>query len=266
MHDDQFRILLEHLQYSWSGYRKVRKGVKKRIQRHMNQLNCRNMTDYIKLLDFEPVTRHQCELQMTVSISRFFRDRRLWDLLKRSWLPNLIIKNSRVLKVWSAGCACGEEAYSFKIIWEQLGQAFHLLPKLELLATDIYPHHLERARSGIYSRSSLKEVSSDLLEIYFESHRGGRQCLIKNYLKDGIRWKLHHLSTDPPDKNFDIIFLRNNVLTYYRREAREKVLNNILDSLLPGGLFIIGCHETLPYQTPLLRPMAELSYVFTRVS
>jgi chemotaxis methyl-accepting protein methylase len=264
MHDDQFRILLEYLQYSWSGYRKVRKGVKKRIQRHMNQLNCRNMTDYIKLLDLEPVTRHQCELQMTVSISRFFRDRRLWDLLKRSWLPNLIIKNSRVLKVWSAGCACGEEAYSFKIIWEQLGQAFHLLPELELLATDIYPYYLERARGGIYSRSSLKEVASDLQKIYFESRRSGRQYMIKDYLKTGIRWDLHHLSTDPPEKNFGIIFLRNNVLTYYRREAREKVLINILDSLLPGGLFIIGCHEKLPFQPPSLRPMTELSYVFRK--
>ena len=222
------------------------------------------MADYIRLLDLDPVTRQDCELQMTVSISRFFRDRRLWDLLKRCWLPDLIINNSSILTVWSAGCACGEEAHSFKIIWEQLGQARHSLPKLELLATDIHPHHLERARNGIYSRSSLKEVSPDLQKIYFDSRRGGRQYVIKDILKKSIRWELHHLSADPPNKNFNIIFLRNNVLTYYCREARGKVLINILDSLLPGGLLIIGGHEKLPFQPESVMPMSELSYVFKK--
>ena len=93
MDDDQFRILLEYLKYSWSGYRKVRKGVKKRIARHMNQLQCVNISDYVKLLDIHPDIRKECELQMTVSISRFFRDRRLWELLQHRWLPELIEKN-----------------------------------------------------------------------------------------------------------------------------------------------------------------------------
>ena len=264
MDDDQFRILLEYLQYSWSGYRKVRKGVKKRITRHMNQLHCRNMTDYIKLLDLESAIRHECELQMTVSISRFFRDRRLWDMLQSRWLSDMIAKNARELKVWSAGCACGEEVYSFKIIWEQLGQSFQHLPKLDLLATDRHPRYLERARDGIYSRSSLKAVASDLQQVYFECRR--RQYMIKDYLKTGIRWELHHLSTVPPGNHFDIVCLRNNGLTYYRKEAQKKTLPGILNSLSPGGLLIIGCHETLPYQTQLVRPMAELPYVFTRVS
>jgi chemotaxis protein methyltransferase CheR len=62
MDDDQFRILLGYLQYSWTGYRKVRKGVKKRIQRHMQQLDCRSVTDYLKILDIEPGKRHECQV------------------------------------------------------------------------------------------------------------------------------------------------------------------------------------------------------------
>ena len=262
MDDEQFRILLEYLQYSWSGYRRVRKGVKKRITRHMNQLHCRNMTDYIKLLDLKSAIRYECELQMTVSISRFFRDRRLWDLLQSRWLPDMIAKNAKELNVWSAGCACGEEVYSFKIIWEQLGQSFQQLPKLNLLATDRHPRYLKRARDGIYSRSSLKAVAADLQQVYFECRR--RQYMVKDYLKTGIRWELHHLATAPSEKNFNIICLRNNILTYYRQEARQKVLIDILDSLLPGGLFIIGCHETLLFQPESLKPMSGLSYVFRK--
>jgi chemotaxis methyl-accepting protein methylase len=266
MDDDQFRILLEYLQYSWSGYRKVRKGVKKRIQRHMQQQGCRNVMDYLKILDFEPGTRHKCELLMTVSISRFFRDRRLWEMLKSRWLPDMIANDPPGLKVWSAGCACGEEAYSFKIIWQQLGKQFEHLPALDLLATDRHPKYLERARSGIYNRSCLKEVAPDWRHIYFESRKGSRQYAIKDHLKSRIRWEIHHLATDPPGRDFDIIFLRNNVLTYYRKEAQKKALTGILNCLLPGGLLIIGCHETLPFQPATLRAVPGLSYVFTKAN
>jgi chemotaxis methyl-accepting protein methylase len=262
MDDDQFRTLLEYLKYSWPGYRKVRKGVKKRIQRHMQQLSCRNVGDYLKILDLAPGTRHECELLMTVSISRFFRDRQLWEMLKGRWLPDMIANDPPELKIWSAGCACGEEVYSFKIIWEQMGQRFEHLPTLDLLATDRHPQYLERARSGIYNRSSLKEVAPDWREIFFESRKGSRQYVIKDHLKSRIRWEIHHLSTDPPSGDFNIICLRNNVLTYYRQEAQKKALTGILNCLLPGGLLIIGCHETLPFQPATLRMVPELSYVF----
>jgi len=264
MEDDQFRILLEYLQYSWAGYRRVRKGVKRRIQRHMQQLGCRSMMDYLKILDIEPGTRNECELLMAVSISRFFRDRLLWEMLKSRWLPDMVANGLPALKVWSAGCACGEEVYSFKIIWEHLGQQFEHLPSLDLLATDRHPHYIERARSGIYNRSSLKEVAPDWREIYFKSRKGSRQFVIKDHLKSRIRWEIHHLSTDPPGGDFNIICMRNNILTYYRKEAQKKALSAILDSLSPGGLLIIGCHERLPQQPKSLKPMAELSYVFTK--
>ena len=262
MDDDQFRILLEHLQYSWSGYRKVRKGVKKKIQRHMQQLGFRNILDYLNILDIEPGIRHECELLMTVSISRFFRDRRLWEMLQRRWLPDMIANGATPLKVWSAGCACGEEVYSFKIIWEHLGQRFGHLPALDLLGTDRHPQYLERARRGIYNRSSLKEVASDWCEIYFESRKGRRQFEIKDHLKSPIRWKIHHLSTDPPGRDFNIICMRNNVLTYCRKEAQKKILSGILDSLSSGGLLIIGCHERLPFRPATLKEVDKFSYVF----
>jgi chemotaxis methyl-accepting protein methylase len=262
MNDDQFKILLEYLQYSGSGYRRVRKGVKKRISRHMQQLGCRNVTEYLKILDLEPGTRQECELLMTVSISRFLRDRRLWEMLENRWLPDMIANAPPVIKVWSAGCACGEEVYSLKIIWERLAQRFEHLPTLDLLATDRHPQYLARARAGIYNRSSLREVAPDWREIFFESRKGNRQYLVKDHLKSRIRWVIHHLSTDPPERDFKIIFLRNNILTYYRKEAQKKALKGILKSLSPQGLLIIGCHESIPFQPVTLNAVPEFSYVF----
>jgi len=265
MDDDQFRKLLEHLDYSWRGYRKVRKGVKKRIRRHMHQVCCRDISAYLKVLDRQPVRRQECELLMTVSISRFFRDRRLWRRLESRWLPDIIAKNSKKLEVWSAGCGCGQEPYSFKIVWEHLKKEFDSLPPIEIRATDRNPRNLEHARSGVYKFSSLKEVSIEDRAAFFESRQGAKKYAIKAELKSNVHWEIHHLLTDPPGKDYSIIFLRNNVLTYCRQEARKKAVISVLNCLAPGGLFIIGCHETLPIKTERLITIDRLPYVFRRI-
>jgi chemotaxis protein methyltransferase CheR len=87
MDDTSFIRLLEYFNLSWSGYRKVRKGVKKRIARHMQALNLSSMDDYLKLIDKDEDVRKKCFWHLTVSISRFYRDRHLWERLGREILP-----------------------------------------------------------------------------------------------------------------------------------------------------------------------------------
>ena len=264
MDDDQFRKLIEYLDYSWSGYRRVRKGVKKRIRRHMQQLYCRDISAYLKVLDRQPQRRRECELLMTVSISRFFRDRRLWEMLENRWLPHIIAGNPLKMKVWSAGCGCGQEPYSFIIVWEHLKKCFKSLPQLEVVATDRHPRYLEHAMSGVYNLSSLKELAVEDRAVFFENRKGVKRFVIRNELKSDVHWKIHHLLTDPPEADFNVIFLRNNVLTYYRHGAQNKAISNVLNCLKPGGLFIIGCHETLPFIADRLIPMNRFPYVFCR--
>jgi chemotaxis protein methyltransferase CheR len=264
MDDAQFRKLLEFLGYSRAGYRRVRKGVKKRIDRHMQRLDCRDITAYLNLLENQADYRYECELLMTVSISRFFRDRCFWQMLENRWLPDIIARNRLKIDVWSAGCACGEEVYSFKIIWQRLKTGFELLPSLEILATDRHPHYIKRARSGIYNHSSLREVSVDVRTAFFESRKGSKQFAIKEELKNDIQWETGDMLTEPPGSVFHIIFMRNNILTYCRQEDQISSLESILNCLASGGLFIIGCHETLPFETGELVPMAECPYVYMK--
>ncbi len=265
MNDDQFRKLLEYLDYSWRGYRKVRKGVKKRVRRHMHQVHCRDISAYLEVLDREPVRRQECELLMTVSISRFFRDPRLWVMLESQWLPDIIAKRPKNLKVWSAGCGCGQEPYSFKIVWEHLKENYDFLPSLNLMATDRHPQYLEYARNGVYNFSSLKAVANEDRAAFFESRKGAKKIAIRAELKSDIHWEIHHLLTDPPGKNYDIVFLRNNVLTYYRQEIRKEAVISVLNCLASGGLFIIGCHEVLPLETDRLISVDRFPYVFRRI-
>ena len=264
MDDAQFRQLLNRFEFSWAGYRKVRKGVKKRIGRYMTASGCRTMADFLTQLEQSRETRQACELLMTVSISRFFRDRKLWETLEKTLLPEILQRRSEKVSVWSAGCACGDEVYSFMILWDRLSKGVSRLPDLEMIATDLNPAYLQRARSGIYSAASLKEVPPEIRSEYFRQRPGKKLFQVKDSLKKNISWRAHHLLSDPPGRNFDVVFLRNSVLTYYEEQLKKKALENVLSRLVPGGILIIGSHETIPLEVPELSAVVPHPYVFRR--
>jgi len=249
MDDDQFRQLLDRFNYSWTGYRKVRKGVKKRISRHMQELNCPNIKAYLKLLNQSDAVRQESERRMTVSISRFFRDRKLWHDLEEDILPGMIKTGKKILRVWSAGCARGEEVYSFMIVWDRFIEKYTHIPDLGITATDIQPDYIEKARAGIYTKSSLKEVPQDIREHYFDIRKSGHHFEVKAFLKKGIDWKIQDILADPPGSAFDIIFLRNNLLTYYMEHKIKEGLSKVIKALAPDGRLIVGSHEKMPPET-----------------
>jgi chemotaxis protein methyltransferase CheR len=264
MNDQQFRQLLNRYQFSWEGYRKVRKGVKKRVHRYMKSLRYHTITDFLAELEKNDDVRGHCERLMTVSISRFFRDRALWQGLKEQILPEFMNIGRKTVRIWSAGCACGEEVYSFKIIWDCMSNTYLHVPDLEVFATDINPVYLDRACTGIYSSSSLKEVTKEIYSKYFEQKGGQKLFGVKSSLKKGITWKNHHLLSGPPDSDFDIIFLRNNVLTYYEDPLRTRAFSCALRSLASNGILVIGCHEKIPFETSDLIGVEPYAYVFRK--
>ena len=264
MDDLHFRQLLDYFDYSWDGYRRVRKGVKKRISRHMQQLGCRSVDEYLHILDRYEEIRHQCECLMTVSVSRFFRDRMLWKIIENNIVPEILSKNIEKVKFWDAGCACGEEVYSMKILWETLRSRFDNMPDIEIWATDIHQVYLRRAREGIYSVSSLKEVEQNVREIYFLFLEDKKKFRINPSLQKGIIWKVHNMLHDFDEGDFDIIFVRNNLLTYYIDEIKQPAFQKVVKSLAQGGFLVIGSHEKLPFESINLRPFHDKPYIFRK--
>lgn len=245
MDDRQFKTILEFFQLSQKGYRKVRKGVKKRLVRHMAASGCKNASDYLAMLQNNPASMHECRLALTVSISRFFRDRALWETIGKRVLPDLAGAGLETIHAWSAGCARGEEAYSLAMIQEKAARKGPL-PRLDLLATDICPDYLSAARKGVYGRTSVKEVDESDRIAFFHIRKNGNRFIVKDFLRDKITWRIMDLCTDPPARSFDLIFLRNNILTYLDGDFRNRVFESILQKLKPGGFFIKGSHETIP--------------------
>lgn len=263
MDDHQFKQLLDFFNRSWKGYRKVRKGVKKRITRHMQAAGCRQIKAYLHLLEEDKTARKTCEQLLTVSISRFFRDRRVWKILCEEILPDIAAGNSARVRIWSAGCARGEEAYSLRIAWEELKRQSAGLPLLNVTATDVNAEYLAQAREGVYNRGSVKELSEQLKARYFEKRKGGRRWCIRPELQTGIDWECRDFTAGKwAGGPFDIIFLRNNLLTYYKDPERNAAFKKVIETLVPGGVLIIGAHENLPDNNARLSPLASSKLIF----
>ena len=265
MDDEQFRQLLNHFGYSWKGYRRVRKGVKRRISRHMQQLGCRNNEEYLKSLDSDRGLRRQFDDVMSVSVSRFFRDRALWKMMEHKIVPEIVEENKEKVRFLSVGCACGEEVYSFKIVWDIVRTRLGCMPELEILAMDINPDYLRRAQEGVYSRGSLKEVPQELRDRYFTYFKTDGFYRISPSIREGISWEVHNVLKKPFQGGFQIILSRNGILTYYNEELKRPAFRRVVDSLASGGYLIVGSHEKLPENYKHLVPFGGTTYIFKRI-
>jgi chemotaxis protein methyltransferase CheR len=268
MDDDSLREILDFFELSWQGYRRVRKGVKKRLARHMLECGCRTAAHLLRLLQEDLEVRQKTIELLTVSISRFFRDLRLWEVLDHSILPILIREvepdGSGPVRVWSAGCSCGEEVYSLKILWEGLETLFPALPPLELWASDSNPEVLEMARAGVYPPSSLENVTPARVSNCFVPVPGG--FAVKEPFKSGVLWLQHDFITQaPPRAEFDLIFVRNNLLTYYEPALHIPAFLRMLDALRTGGFVIIGMNELIPVTEVRLKRWRECRCILRKM-
>jgi len=261
MEDLHLRQLINRFGFSWAGFRRVRKGVKKRLTRHMLEMGCKNIDEYIEIIEKDREVHIQFERLMTVSISRFFRDRKLWEIMRGEILPLMLEKENQIISVWSAGCASGEEVYSFKILWEELRKSCKNVPGLHLLATDMNHSYLDRASAGIYPGSSMREMPEAILSSYFKQSANGKYVLGSG-VREGIEWQVHCLLSEPPGNFFDLIFLRNNLLTYYADKVKIPAFTKVVDSLAPGGYLVIGSHERIPFQRADLTHWGDSPYIF----
>lgn len=229
----------------------------------MQETGSQTIVDYIEAIETDREARLQFECLMAVSISRFFRDRQLWHTLQARILPPLACKTRQPVSVWSAGCASGEEPYTIRILWEEMKKSCGRLPDLNILATDICAEYLERARVGVYPPSSMREVPEPIRSAYFEKTEQG-EFVSRSSIKEGISWQVHDLLSDPPGTGFELVFLRNNLLTYYADELKMPALQKVIASLAPEGFLIIGSHEKMPVEPADLKQWEGSGQIFQK--
>lgn len=246
---------LPRLGLRWAGHRKVRGTVCKRVRRRLRELSLENLDAYAALLERDPEERARLDSFCRIPISRFYRDRAVFDALGHTVLPALaqdaIARGAATLRCWSAGCASGEEAYSLRILWNEAVQPLRL--DLDILGTDVEPVMLERARAGCYGPGSLKDLPEDWRDRAFE-RRGDLYCL-RPGPRQGVAFACQDIRLQAPEGSFDLILARNSVFTYFEPSLQRDVLSRLDQHLYLNGCLVIGGHERLPEADHGFSPM-----------
>lgn len=247
---------LPRLHLSWPGFRKVHRQVCKRLSRRLRELGLAGLSDYSRYLERHTDEWGSLELLCSITISRFYRDRPVFEALALEILPALaraaIARHTTRLCGWSIGCASGEEAYTIVMLWAAcLAPHFPDL-RLYITATDIREEQLERAIAARYPTSSLKELPSDLKDRGFSLANG--IYTLREELRRHVVFVKQDIRDEAPEGVFDLILCRNLVFTYFDETLQRVTLARILDHLAPAGALVIGRGEGLPGSSTGLAP------------
>ncbi|AKB13586.1 chemotaxis protein methyltransferase CheR [Methanosarcina thermophila] len=219
---------------------------KRRINVRIRATNSESYGAYLKLLKRDPQEYKFLVDTLTVNVSEFFRNPETFSIIEKEVIPPIVKNRSgsliRSIRIWSAGCAGGEEAYSLAILLHRVMRSDFDKYKIRIIGTDIDAKSLEKARKGIYCENSLKNLDLSTKERYFVKQGDTYQVI--DELKNITRFKHHDLISGAKIDRFDIIVCRN-VMIYFKKEIQEKLQLNFYQALEKGGFFIIGKSETL---------------------
>jgi chemotaxis protein methyltransferase CheR len=259
---------LPQLQLRWPGFRKVRKQVCKRLNRRCQELGLPDLIAYRDYLMAHPAEWSLLESFCRISISRFYRDRAVFDYLAQVVLPNLaqlaLSRGETELRFWSVGCASGEEPYTLSLIWRFGLQASFPTLSCCIIATDTSEQILERAQVARYPASSLRELPLDWRTQAFIQQ--GDEYQLREAYRSGIEFLQQDIRVEQPAGFFHTILCRNLVLTYFEEGLQQQVLAQLIQQLGWGGALVFGRHEQLPGQLVGLQPWFPQLGIYGRKS
>jgi chemotaxis protein methyltransferase CheR len=217
------------------------KCLKRRLAVRMRARGVHTYDEYSRLLDTDG---HEYELlldALTINVTKFYRNAETWEALARPHLAERWRARQGRLRVWSAGCASGEEPYTIAVLLAQIAGSDSLQHAF-VDATDVDRLSLERTRQAAYPESAFSEMPAELVRRYF-TPGPPRQPLPA--IRALVRVLAHDLMRDPPPHPpYDVIVCRN-VVIYFERQAQERLFERFTDALAPGGLLLLGKVETL---------------------
>jgi two-component system CheB/CheR fusion protein len=236
--------------------------VRRRIRRRMVATECVSMDEYLLLLRRRGEEVARLSQEILISVTSFFRESEAFDALRLA-IDEIVAQKADGddLRVWVAGCATGEEAYSVAIlVFEALKAAKRRL-KLQIFATDIDASAMLRARRGVFPKDEIVHLSPDRTRAYFT--QTGQYIQVSKQLRESILFSNHNLVRDPPFLRMDLISCRN-VLIYFKPEIQGRLLRIFHGALRQGGYLFLGRSETTHQQDRLFGTVDERARIYTR--
>ncbi|MEO7159303.1 MAG: chemotaxis protein CheB, partial [Polaromonas sp.] len=230
--------------YSKNDFRQYKRAtVLRRIERRLQVNELPDLPAYRDYMRAHPEETTPLLQDMLISVTNFFRDHDAFEALERDVLPNLFENRSpdEPLRVWVAGCATGEEAYSVTMLLREQMELHHCTCELQVFATDIDEKAISIGRSGLYPPSITTDVSPARLQQFFIQEQD--QYRVVKQVREKVLFALHNVLRDPPFSRLDLICCRN-LLIYLDRDAQSRVLEMFRFALKPGGYLFLGTSES----------------------
>jgi two-component system CheB/CheR fusion protein len=236
-----FAILRDKFKADFTYYKPS--TVTRRIERRMSINRIDEIKDYVAFMQHYPGEAGTLFREFLIGVTRFFRDREVFDSLKEKWLPEVLDRAAgKESRFWIAGCSTGEEAYTLAILAKEYMLQAGINRDLKIFATDIDRDAVLFAANGVYPESIAADVPQDLLAKYFYRKQDSYQ--ISRNIREMVVFAQHNLIKDPPFTNIDLISCRN-LLIYLQPVLQYKVLEFFNFSLNANGVLLLGTSETI---------------------
>jgi len=246
--EKDFEAVLERIRdarnFDFRNYKKA--TLRRRIERRLGERGCRNMREYLSFLDKHPDEFDALISQMLIKVTSFFRDEEMWKQLSSKLIPDMMHhkRHGEEIRIWSAGCATGEEAFSVAICMaEVLGAAIGNY-EIKVFGTDVDEAAIAAARRGIFSAQQVDDVPKNQLNHYFT--RVAEGFTIRKEIRRMVVFGVNNLVSDAPISRLDVLICRN-VFIYLDANLQKRVLTRFHYALRREGLLILGKSELIPF-------------------
>jgi len=264
--DPQFEALLLYLKeargFDFTGYK--RSSLMRRVGRRMAQVNLPDYGEYLDYLQVHPEEFTSLFNTILINVTGFFRDPDPWEYLRHEVLPPLLGGKDpdAPLRVWSAGCASGEEAYTIAIVLAEMLGPERFRHRVKIYATDVDDEGLAQARHATYGEREVRGLPPAMLEKYFESN-GDRHTFRKD-LRRSVIFGRNDMVQDAPISRIDLLVCRNTLM-YFNAETQAGILSRFHFALANGGVLFLGKAEMLLSHATLFTPLDLKRRIFRKV-
>ncbi|WP_336332642.1 CheR family methyltransferase [Pseudomonas putida] len=241
-----------------------RATVLRRIERRLHVTGQTDLAGYLHYLEQHPAESRALLADMLIGVTNFFRDRDAFEALERHVLPQLACERDPAegadeIRVWSAGCSTGEEAYSLAmLVCEQLALE-QGARKVQVFATDLDERAIGIARAGSYSEAIVTDVPPSRLRQFFVKE--DQHYRVRKEVREKVLFARHNLLSDPPFSQIDLVVCRN-LLIYLDREVQRDILQMFHFALRPGGYLFLGTSESADVAAELFAPVDKRNRIF----
>ncbi|HKE64574.1 MAG TPA: CheR family methyltransferase [Micromonosporaceae bacterium] len=261
--DQQFEALLQYLKeargFDFTGYK--RSSLMRRVGRRMSMVGVGTYQDYLDYLQVHPDEFTGLFNTILINVTGFFRDAEAWSYLRDEVMgPMIGVKPPDwPIRVWSAGCASGEEAYSLAIMLAEMLGIDEFRQRVKIYATDVDEDALTHARHATYAERATRVIPADLVERYFESTGAG--YVFRKDLRRSVIFGRNDLVQDAPISRIDLLLCRNTLM-YFNAETQQRILSRFHFALSPSGVLFLGRAEMLLSHTGMFVPVDLKRRVF----